>query len=105
MEYFLKSGGEGRFFIPFFLTNDYNLRQLLNLFKVKGVVFDKTGELFVPFPDFITKDYFNDHNCNIELFFTDDVKRKRNLIMKKNLDDNFNVLEEQFKHLVKILTR
>jgi hypothetical protein len=103
MEYFLKSGGEGRFFIPFFLTNDYNLRQLLSLFKVKGVVFDKTGELFIPLPNFNTSEYFLEHNCDIEKHFLNEVKERRNGIYQKNKNDNFKIIEFEFEKLVRVL--
>jgi hypothetical protein len=103
MEYFLKHGGVGRFFIPFFLTNDYNLRQLLNLFKVKGVLYDKTGDLFVPFPVINTSDYFSENNCDIEMYFTDAVKEQRIKIYQRNTRDNFIVIKEEFNRLVKIL--
>lgn len=103
MEYFLKRGGEGRFFIPFFLTNDFNLRQLLSLFKVKGVIFDKIGDLFIPLPIFNTSDYFKEHKCNIEMYFTDDIKQKREAVYQKNLKENFSIIKEKFEMLVHIL--
>lgn len=103
MEYFLKHGGEGRFFIPFFLTNDFNLRQLLSLFKIKGVIFDKTGGLFVPLPIFNTNDYFKEHKCNIEIYFTDDSKLKREAVYKRNIKEDFSIIKEKFEMLVQIL--
>ncbi|SHN73298.1 hypothetical protein SAMN04487896_3183 [Paenibacillus sp. ov031] len=103
MEYFLKLGGEGRFFIPFFLTNDFNLRQLLSLFKIKGVLFDKTGDLFVPLPVFNTNDYFKKHECNVEIYFTDDFKLDREAVYQRNVKEDFSIIKEKFKTLVHIL--
>ncbi|MCR8655829.1 hypothetical protein [Paenibacillus endoradicis] len=103
MEYWLKLGGKGRFFIPFFLTNDYNLRQLLSLFKVKGLIFNKTGGLIVPFPSFNSNEYFKKHNCDIEKHFTDEVKAQRKTTYRKNCEDNFSVISEEFDKLVCIL--
>ncbi|WP_336077604.1 hypothetical protein [Paenibacillus sp. 203] len=103
MEYFLKRGGEGRFFIPFFLTNDFNLRQLLSLFKVKGVIFDKKGDLFIPLPVVNTSDYFEEHKCNIEIYFTDDIKEKREKVYQRNVEEHFGIIKESFERLVKIL--
>ncbi|NJJ41405.1 hypothetical protein [Paenibacillus apii] len=104
MEYFLKSGGVGRFFVPFFLTNDFNLRQLLNMFKVKGVIFDKTGGLFIPFPDFNSTNYFEEHNCDIEMFFSDEAKEHRKRVYQANINNNFNNIKEEFEKLVDVLS-
>lgn len=70
---------------------------------MKGVIFDKIGDLFIPLPIFNTSDYFKEHKCNIEMYFTDDIKQKREAVYQKNLKENFSIIKEKFEMLVHIL--
>lgn len=104
MEFFLLKGGEGRFFIPFFLTNDLRLRDLLRLFSVKGVVFDTEGGIFIPISDENAETYYASQGINIASYFTDEAILERGNIYKNNRDNNFEVINEQFNKLLKILS-
>lgn len=67
MEKLIVSVGEGRYFIPMFLTFDSGLREMLNVYPVKGVIFDKINGSVIPLPKIITKEYFEQHGCADEL--------------------------------------
>ncbi|MFP4973963.1 hypothetical protein ACE6ED_01055 [Paenibacillus sp. CN-4] len=103
MEFFLPRMGEGRFFIPFFLSNDYRLRELLRLFAVKGVVYNTEEGIFLPLSDENTEDYYTRHNFDVKPYFTNKAIEERNSVYKRNCENNFNVIEEQYQKLLGIL--
>lgn len=79
MEKLMGTGGQGDYFVPFFLTFDKELRELLSAFRVKGVILNKdTGQL-IPIPEMNSHEYFKSHNCEkeIEYLFCDSVKDER----------------------------
>lgn len=105
MEIFLKAGGEGRYFIPFFLSNDKNLRDLLKLFKVKSVIFDKNQIMPTPIPSEDYIHYFekNEPDLDLNMFFNDEAKNKREERYKFNKKNNFSCLEEEFCKLAEVM--
>lgn len=79
MEKLMGTGGQGDYFVPFFLTFDKGLRELLSAFRVKGVILNKdTGQL-IPIPEVNSHEYFKSHDCEkeIEYLFCDSVKDER----------------------------
>ncbi|XOK61176.1 hypothetical protein ACJ7K1_32655 [Paenibacillus elgii] len=103
MERQLVNGGEGRYFIPFFLSNDLNLRELLRLFKVKGIMYSKSNDFFIPFTKIVTQEYFEAHNCNVEAYFTEEALARRAATYKSNKDSLPQVIEREFEKLTGIL--
>lgn len=69
MEKLIVAGGEGRYFIPMFLTFDSGLRELLGHYPVKGVVFNKQTGVFAPIPAINTREYFINNGCQDEIDF------------------------------------
>jgi len=67
MEKFILAGGEGRYFIPMFLTFDAGLRELLSHYPVKGVIYNKKTGSFAPIPEINTMNYFKQHGCQDEI--------------------------------------
>lgn len=79
MEKLIVAGGEGRYFIPMFLTFDSGLRELLGHYPVKGVMFNKQTGSFAPIPEINTRDYFKQHGCQNEIdhLFSEPVRSER----------------------------
>ncbi|MFE6799927.1 hypothetical protein ACFVAP_27350, partial [Paenibacillus chitinolyticus] len=103
MERQLVNGGAGRYFIPFFLSNDYNLRELLRLFKVKGIVYSKSKDFFVPFTKTFSQGYFETHNCNVQSYFTDEALSRRATTFKYSRKNQSQLIKIEFDKLVKIM--
>lgn len=79
MEKLILAGGEGRYFIPMFLTFDAGLRELLAHYPVKGVMFNKKTGSFAPIPEINTRDYFKQHGCQDEIdhLYSEPVRSER----------------------------
>lgn len=79
MEKLIVAGGEGRYFIPMFLTFDAGLRELLEHYPVKGVIFSKESGAFAPIPSINTRDYFKQNGCQDEIdhLYSDPVRSER----------------------------
>ncbi len=105
MEFFsMTLNDEGRFFIPFFLTNDFNLRYLLRLHKVKGLIYNSKDTHFIPISSINTEEYFNTNGCNVDSsFFSDESQIKRNNIYKNNKENGFIRIKEEFEKLAKVM--
>jgi len=105
MEYFLELGGEGRYFIPFFLSYDKNLRELLRLYNVKGVIYNKNGSELTPFTEMNGIDYFQKHNCKFdyEAMFSIEGIEMRNEKAYYNKNTKFRVIEDEFEKLVEVM--
>lgn len=104
MEYFMRFGGEGKFFLPFFLSHDGGLKEAIKLFNVKGVFFD---DLFgsIPIPSINTHDYYKNEKCKIDFdyYFSDENKSKRALIVNKNREEIDRIILEECNKLINII--
>lgn len=105
MEFFLKMRGEGRYFIPFFLSNDKNLRDLLKMFKVKGVIFDNDNVRLTPIlsSDFLYYFQKNEPDLDINMFFNNEAIKRREETYISNKENNFSCIEEEFSKLVSVM--
>lgn len=79
MEKLMVTGGEGRYFIPLFLTFDAGLRELLSHYAVKGGVYNKKTGAYAPIPEVDTREYFSKHGCGDEIdhFYSDTARSER----------------------------
>ncbi|QEK97009.1 hypothetical protein EXD81_06200 [Bacillus amyloliquefaciens] len=104
MEYFSNLNSEGRYFIPFFLSHDKNLRELLTLFEIKGVLQDiRTGQL-IPFTKISSAELFKNEGVEIDLsFYSQESTNKRRLIYEKNINEGFRILQDEFSELNDIM--
>ncbi|MEC3615826.1 hypothetical protein [Bacillus stercoris] len=105
MEYFSTLTNEGRYFIPFFLSHDKNLRELLTLFKVKGIVQDtRTGKL-IPFTKTLSAELFKNEGIKMDFsFFSQESTNKRQLTYEKNINEGFKILQKEFSELKDIMS-
>jgi hypothetical protein len=105
MEHLIQIGGEGRFFIPFFLSNDQNLRKLLRLYKVKGVLFNKNAEGLVPLTEETNLEYYQRNGCRVDydMFFSVERVKRRKLRHQDNKEFKFSIINDEFNKLANVL--
>ncbi|UNK20804.1 hypothetical protein MNQ98_12665 [Paenibacillus sp. N3/727] len=103
MEFFLTRIGEGRFFIPFFLSNDYKLRELLKLFAVKGIVYNKREGFFLPISDENIYDYYTRYDVDVKQYFTFEAIEERKGVYQSNCENEFIIVKEEYQKLLNIL--
>ncbi|MGG7177209.1 hypothetical protein ACQPU1_06450 [Clostridium paraputrificum] len=105
MEFFLNTRGEGRYLIPFFLSNDKNLRDLLKMFRVKGVIIDPDNlmPLSIPNEDFLFYFEKNEPDLDTNFYFEGEAIKRRQEILNSNKKNNFRCIEEEFSKLVTVM--
>ena len=105
MEKLIVSAGEGRFFIPLFLTFDSNLKELLSFYPVKGVIFNKASGNFYPIPETNTKDYFKIHGClsELEILYSPQVKTERLSRPKPSRLSIHKLIKHEYRLLRKLI--
>jgi len=110
MEQLIDTGGQGDYFVPFFLTLDKGLREILSIHRIKGVIVNtNTGQL-IPIPEISTLEYFESHGCKkeIEYFFCDNVKNERlsrpkstRISIHKNIKIEYDALRKTIRQSAK----
>jgi hypothetical protein len=98
--------GEGRCLIPTFLSFDNNLRELLKMYPVKGVVINMKGNEFIPISKINSAEYFQSKGLKFDFteFQNPETYEKRNAIFKRNYSDRFSVIKDEYDDLLKIMT-
>ncbi|MGG0664866.1 hypothetical protein ABE042_12215 [Viridibacillus arvi] len=104
MEYFMRYEKEGKFFIPFLLTHDLGLKEVIKLFNVKGVISDESYG-FIPISSINTKEYYENKNCkiNFEVYFSKEKQKDREIRMNKNREEIDTIITEECNELITIL--
>lgn len=105
MEYFMRFGGEGKFFIPFFLSHDIGLKEVLKLFDVKGVYFDEITR-YIPLPSINTQEYYESEKCKLDFksYFSKENKSKRAIRVNKNREVIDDIIIEEYNKLIKTIS-
>ncbi|WP_172251333.1 hypothetical protein [Saccharibacillus deserti] len=100
MEYFMARIGEGRYFLPFFLSNDEGLKNLFKLYNVKAVILDNDGHA-ISITDPVNVEYFEEKNCKVdfEYYFSDSSKRERFMKLEDNRKNINNLLRSEIAEL------
>lgn len=101
----LSQDGEGRYFIPLFLSFDEKLRDLLSLFPVKGAVFNKDDGSVVPLPKINSFEYFESHGCgsDLEHLFSDSKRVERKSKGKPDRASVHEYIKQEYRELRKIM--
>jgi len=105
LEFCFESGIEGRYFLPFFLSYDKELKDALKLYSVKGVIVDKETSRVIPLTEITNVEYYKANNCHIdfEVLFSKEVIEHRRNVTKHNKEDGFAIIESEFDELKKIM--
>ncbi|WP_076419409.1 hypothetical protein [Colwellia sp. UCD-KL20] len=103
MEKLIANMHEDKFFLPFFLTFDSGLKDLLNLYPVKGCIYNSESKNLIPIPKDNSYDYFESAGClrEIEFIQSDEAKLKRQLMptdtrlsIHKKIADEYRLLRK-----------
>lgn len=106
MELFMRFGNKGEFFIPFLLTHDMGLKDVIKLFNVKGVLIgDSYGAISIPSINNVA--YFESEKCKIdfEFYFSKENKSHRIKIIEKNKKEINQIITEEYNLLIDILSK
>ncbi|AZF48250.1 MULTISPECIES: hypothetical protein [unclassified Pseudomonas] len=103
METLIMSQGEGDFFIPMFISFDGGLKQLMNAYQVKGVVFDNRRGGLIPLPLINTEEYFEAHGCADALLKIGEQKKARSDKLPPNRHDLHQLIKREYAALRKLL--
>ncbi|MGG3622254.1 hypothetical protein ABES25_01575 [Bacillus gobiensis] len=105
IEFQINVNKEKSFFIPLFLSHDKKLKDLIRLFKIKGILLHKETNEFIPISELNTTKFFEEKGlleC-LEMLKTDEVIEERSRVRKKNTDNNFEVINNELRKLTQIL--
>jgi hypothetical protein len=104
MERMIAMEEQADFIVPFFLTFDRNLRQLIRSFPVKAVIIDRRSRGVEPIPLFSTHEYFKNEGCwdIISGFFSEEKheERRSNVVPTEILSDRINTLYSELKSII-----
>lgn len=105
MEIFIKTTSVDRYLVPFFLSRDNGLKELLSLYDVKGVLQDESNGAVLPFSSIINADYYEEEEISIpfEEFFSAESQVRRNQLYETNKKNNFDNIEKELAELKTIL--
>jgi hypothetical protein len=105
MEFQINVNKDKSFFIPLFLSHDKKLKDLIRLFEIKGILLHKHTQEFIPISELDTTKFFEEKELlkSLEMLMSEKVKDKRSIIIKKNIDTNFEIINTELKMLIQIL--
>lgn len=105
MERLIVDGGNGRYFVPAFMSLDSKLREVLGLYPVKGVVFNRKNGAITPIVEISVREYFEEHGCLDELarLHSEPVRSKR--LSRPRLDRlaAHSIIRKEYKCLRRIV--
>jgi len=69
----------GDYMVPFFLTFDQKLRELIRCYPVKAVIIDRRSGGVLSIPELSTREYFDKEGCGdiVTSFFSEEKRRER----------------------------
>ncbi|MGC5774104.1 hypothetical protein [Paenibacillus pabuli] len=104
MERMLMAGG-GQGLIPIFLTYDNKLKELLKIYRVKGVVNNLEGEEFFPLSNTNSFKYYQEHGMKLdfEQFQNRSNFEKRREVFLENYKNQFSIIDKEYKELLSIM--
>lgn len=105
MEHVIVTCGEGDFFIPILLTLDKDLRSLLEIYSVKGCIFNEKSQEFFPIPDKSSQEYFSQRKCVDFIENLMESQNRRLNILNNNRNNGYSILEDQFEQLKVVMCK
>jgi hypothetical protein len=106
MEFFLRLDTEGRFFLPFFLSHDGGLKEVLNMYDAKAVLYSENiGPLTVS--KIGSVEYFESEKCKIDLnyYFSPESLRRRADVLDKNRENIDSITQRKYEDLLSAISR
>ncbi|VDN47057.1 conserved protein of unknown function [Petrocella atlantisensis] len=107
METIMTTCGEGDYFVPIFLSFDKDLRSLINLFPIKGCIFNPGNMQVIPVPKNISGEYFEANGCKEQLdnLMKPDVREKRFKVCHDNQRNNYEIITSEYKKIEFLLCK
>ncbi|MGN7479176.1 hypothetical protein ACTHOQ_15120 [Solibacillus silvestris] len=106
METFTRIDHNQSFFLPFILTHDIGLKEVIKSFDVKGILIGgEYGAITIPSTN--SKEYFESEHCKIEsdYYFSEESILYRRNIVKENEKNIERKIEEEYELLIDILLK
>lgn len=94
-----------QFYMPTYISIDNGLRELLRLFPVKGIVYNDKVSYSIPANDTI---WYNEDQRLMQRmmeFNTPKSKEKRKQIVEYNRNNDFSIIEQEYKELLDIMSK
>ena len=94
-----------RYYIPFILTHDNNMKTVFNSYKAKGVIFNKDKSFLTTYSNINMLEYLQGKKCKIdyENLFSDEARERRQSVFQKNKQNEFKVIKKEFDMLAELL--
>lgn len=107
MERLIVDGGNGRYFIPMFMSFDSKMREVLSLYPVKGAVFNRKSGAFTPIAEVPTAEYFERNGCLDELARLHSEPARSKRILRPRLDRSavHSLIKKEYGTLRRIVQR
>lgn len=95
----------GDYMIPFFLTFDQKLRELIRCYPVKAVIIDRRSRGVQSIPELSTLEYFSREGCEdiITSFFSEEKQRERFSREVPTLEILSDMIDSEYRQLSAIL--
>lgn len=105
MEIQINAYKDDAYFVPFLLTGDRKLKELMRQFKIKGFLTAENTNEFVPFSNLETTKFFEEKGLKdiLESLQTKEVLEKRNLVRVHNEENISQVILEELNELASLL--
>lgn len=103
METLIMSQSEGDFFVPMFISFDRGLKQLLDAYEVKGVIFESRHGNLIPLPLVSTEDYLTENGCAEALLKITENKDMRFAKPAADRGELHEMIKREYKALRKLL--
>lgn len=105
MEFHINLNKEKSFFIPFFLSHDKKLKELIKLFNIRGILLHKGNNEYIPISDLNATQFFKERGlleC-LERLKSEKVMTKRAKIREENINTNFEIINTEIEKLAQLL--
>ncbi len=105
MEFQININKEKSFYIPLFLSHDKKLKELIRLFKIKGVLLNKENMEYIPISDLNTTQFFEERGLldSLERLKSEEVMAKRARVREENINNNYEIINTEIEKLTQLL--
>lgn len=96
---------ERAYYIPFYLSHDQGFKDLISLFKIKGFMVHKNKTKFFPISVLNTTEFFEEKGLSedIKYIFSPDVQKRKECVKNFNIENGFEIIEQEKNKLKEIL--
>lgn len=107
MEFQINANKKNSFFVPLFLSHDKQLKDLIRLFKIKGILLHKETNEFIPIPEHNTTEFFEEKGLldSLKMLKDEKVMEEKAIVRKKNIDTNYEIINTELSKLIQILEK